>query len=107
VVRTDTNPQLNLLGQFLATALASVCRQAEVASSLVGTVNDVREFIAWRLDGETPGEGEMPHLARGWRAEIVGRTLDDLLEGRLTVSVVDPRSERPLRFEPRNGAAGN
>ena len=31
-------PQLNLLGQFLTPALTSICRQAEVAASMVGTI---------------------------------------------------------------------
>ncbi|HYO26379.1 MAG TPA: HRDC domain-containing protein, partial [Lacipirellulaceae bacterium] len=70
--------QLNLLGQFLTPALTTICRRAEVAASMVGTATDVRDLIAYRFDfgGALP---ETPLLLRGWRAELVGNLLDDLL----------------------------
>jgi ribonuclease D len=39
-------------------------------------------------------------LDRGWRAEVVGRVIDDLLDGKVTVRIKDPRSDDPLSFEP-------
>ena len=42
--------QLNLLGQFLSPALTSICRSANVATSLAGTASDVRDLIAYRLN---------------------------------------------------------
>jgi ribonuclease D len=97
VVRTDNNSQLTLLGQFLSSALSSICRAAEVAPSIVGTASDVRELIAYMLAG---GRGEPPVLARGWRAEVVGQVLEDLLRGKLAIRIQDPESDRPLAFEP-------
>src|SRR5262249_43747731 len=47
--RKNSRPQLNLLGQFLSTALGSICRSAQVAPSLAGTAQDVRDLIAYRL----------------------------------------------------------
>jgi ribonuclease D len=101
IIRTDTNPQLSLLGQFLSSALTSICRAAEVAPSLVGTPNDVRELVNYRLNGVADSEGQTPTLARGWRAEVVGRVIEDLLEGRTSIRITDPHSEHPLVFEQR------
>lgn len=98
-VRRDASPQLAMLGQFLSSALSSICRAAEVAPSLVGTPNDVRDLIAYQL-GEYDGPpGEKPALAEGWRAEVVGQLLDDLLDGKVSIRIRDPRSEQPLAFE--------
>jgi len=94
--RREVPQQLNVLGQFLATALTSICRAARLAPSLVGTANDVRDLIAFRLGY---GPDEPPQLARGWRAEVVGQQLDDLLAGRTSIRIVDPESEEPLEFE--------
>jgi len=70
-----------------------------VAPSLVGTPNDVRDLIAYQL-GEYDGPaGEKPALAEGWRAEVVGQLLDDLLDGKVSIRIRDPRSEQPLAFE--------
>lgn len=99
--RRETPTQLNLLGQFLSAALMSICRAAELAPSIVGTASDVRELVAYRLGlSEGNGAGEPPVLGRGWRAEIVGRQIDELLSGRLAIRIHDPLAAMPLVFEP-------
>ena len=63
--------QLNLLGQFLAPALGTICRRAEIATSMVGTASDVRELIAYRI-GLGNGDHPLPALAVGWRRRSWG-----------------------------------
>ncbi|MGI9457809.1 MAG: ribonuclease D [Aeoliella sp.] len=88
--------QLNLLGQVLVPAITSVCRQANLATSLACTATDIREMIAHQLGfGKSKGE-EPPALAQGWRAELIGSLIDDLLSGRKSIRIDDPRSEHPL-----------
>lgn len=99
--RRPVRSQLNVLGQFLATALGSICRSAGVAPSIVGTAQDVRDLIAHHL-GLTDPQEEVPLLATGWRAEVVGKVIDDLISGKLTVSITDPQADEPLAFEPRH-----
>jgi len=91
-------PQLPVLGQFLFSALSSVCRQRGLAPALVGTPGDVRELIAYRTGH--PTRGKVPRLARGWRAEIAGPMFDDLLAGKLSIRIGDPNSDHPLVIEP-------
>jgi ribonuclease D len=94
----EPSPQLSVLGQFLFSALGSLCRQVELAPSLVGTPNDIRDLIGYRTghgQSETP-----PLLARGWRAGIVGQLFEDLLAGRKSVRIADATSDSPLVFEP-------
>ncbi|MFI4876832.1 MAG: ribonuclease D [Blastopirellula sp. JB062] len=90
--------QYGVLGQFLAAALGSICREARVAPSLACTVQDVRDLIAYHMDGAP----ESPSLAQGWRAEVVGKTIEDLLDGSLVVRVDDPRATEPLAFDRRS-----
>jgi ribonuclease D len=98
----ETPPQLAMLGQFLSSALGSICRQAHLAPSLVGTPSDVRELILYRTAAEN--NPEPPLLARGWRADVVGRLFEDLLEGKKAIRIGDPMSEHPLVIEPVNPA---
>jgi ribonuclease D len=99
--RTKSRPQLNLLGQFLSTALGSICRRAEVAPSLAGTAQDVRDLIAYRLELGGFDNGDVPTLARGWRAEVVGQVIDHLLAGDVAIRIGDPLDDEPLVFERR------
>jgi ribonuclease D len=95
--------QLNLLGQFLSPALSSICRSANVATSLAGTATDVRDFIAYRLGFTGAEDHELPLLAIGWRAELIGRLIEDLLAGKKSIRIEDPISEHPLAFDSVGG----
>ncbi len=94
-------PQLAVLGQFLATAVAGVCRQMHLAPALVGTSSDMRDLLAYKL-GYWDGDDErMPLLAAGWRAEVVGSLVDDLLSGKASLRIGDVRSHDPLVIDRR------
>ena len=90
--------QVTVLGQFLTTALTSICRETRLAPSIVGTAQDVRDLVAYEL-GYMSGDDEVPRLARGWRAEVIGNSLQDLLQGKVSIRIEDPKSDHPLRFE--------
>src|SRR5690606_36564406 len=100
VIRRETSVQATMLGQFLSSALSSICRDRQVAASLVGTASDVRELIAHRLGELNEAQHGPPALVQGWRGEVVGRLLDDLLAGRVAMRITDPSSPQPLSFEP-------
>lgn len=82
--------------QFANTALGIICRKENIAPSLVGTMQDIRDLVGWRL-GICPKENK-PLLANGWREKIVGQTIDQLLEGKLSIQITDPKSDFPLEF---------
>ncbi|MBN1853864.1 MAG: HRDC domain-containing protein [Pirellulales bacterium] len=95
----DLPPQLNLLGQFLTPALASLCRKENIAVSLVGTASDVRDLVAYRLGYHTAKSSKQPILATGWRSEFIGHLIEDLLAGRKSIRIDDPASNHPLSIE--------
>jgi ribonuclease D len=101
----ESSPQLSVLGQFLFAALGSICRQAELAPNLVGGPNEIRELIAYRIARQQQNR-RVPQLARGWRAEFVGRLFDDLLAGQIAVRVAHADSDHPLVFERVEGESG-
>ena len=90
-------PQLAMLGQFLAPAVAGMCRQMHLAPALVGTSSDMRDLLSYKLgyyDDERP-----PLLATGWRSQVVGSLVDDLLAGRAALRIGDIKSHDPLVIE--------
>lgn len=98
-IRRAPMPQLSVLGQFLFSALGSICRQTSLSPGLVGTPSDVRELIAYRNGRKLAPDQLPPRLSCGWRAEVVGHLFDDLLAGRKAIRIADPDSEHPLVFE--------
>ncbi|MBM3954729.1 MAG: ribonuclease D [Planctomycetes bacterium] len=97
--------QLAVIGQFLVTAINGLCRQVSIAPALVGTAGDMRELLSWKLgyyDGDRP-----PLLATGWRAEVVGDLVDDLLAGRAGLRIADVTASDPLVIERFAGAVSS
>ena len=99
--RHDDGPGVTMIVNLLAAALANCCAQKKVATSLVGTTNDLKELIRWNQQ-DRPASGR-PHLASGWRDEVCGETLLDVLSGRRALRVTDPLSDVPVVVEPVPG----
>jgi ribonuclease D len=86
-----------MLTQFLSAALAYICRTKHIAPAIVATSDDLRDFVKYRLDTKNT-DVDPPSLTIGWRAEIVGKELDQLLEGKLAMVLDKPDSEMPIKF---------
>ena len=91
-----------VIGQLLGLALANRCAELNVAMSLVGKTSDLRHLVRWHAYGER--EGDQPRLTQGWRAEVCGDLLTDVLNGKISLRVADPQSDHPLVFERRDEA---
>jgi ribonuclease D len=89
----------HVLGQLLGLALANRCAELNVAVPLVGKSADLRQLVRWHVYGER--SGEPPRLMQGWRAEVCGDLLSDVLDGKIALRVSDPQSDHPLTFERR------
>jgi ribonuclease D len=98
--RHDEGPGLTMVVSLLAAALAQCCAQHKVAPGLVGAASDLRSLVRWYTQGQP--EDQRPELARGWRHEVCGAALIDVLAGHVALRVADPRSDVPVTLEPRH-----
>jgi ribonuclease D len=95
--RYGTGQPPGMVTQFLGAALSYICKSRQIAPSIVGTAEDLRDFVLYRTERQPP-DVPPPALLEGWRASIVGRYLDDLLKGKLGLALSDAKEEMPLRF---------
>lgn len=98
IIKRSVPNQVTVLGQFLTTALTSICREKQLAPSIVGTAQDVRDLVGFEL-GYHPKDEDPPRLAAGWRADVIGNSLRNLLQGKIAIRIQDPLSDHPLRFD--------
>ncbi len=96
--RHDDGPGLSMVISLLAATLTHSCAAAGLAPALVGTQSDLKDLVRWQLDG-CP-EARRPALARGWRKDVCGLTLLDVLTGRRSLRVADPLSDVPVALDP-------
>lgn len=97
LVSRDDPVQVQVLGQLASIVANSLAAQEQVDNALLATTADVQDVVRWHLGLLDT----RPEVLEGWRGEILGRPLLDLLEGRSTIRVADSRSRNPLRIEPR------
>lgn len=90
-------PVDDVLSKLLSLALANRCADMNLSMSLVGTMSDIDELIRWHVVDKQ--QTAIPKLMDGWRAEVCGDLLTDLLDGKVSLRVNNPRSDAPLRFD--------
>ncbi len=99
--RHDEGPGLSMVVSLLAAGLNHCCARHQVAPGLVGTTSDLKELIRWHAEGLS--DSRRPALATGWREEVCGKTLLDVLSGRRALRVVDAMAEVPVALDPVDG----
>jgi ribonuclease D len=89
----------SMLTQFLSAAMAFICHHKHISPALVATADDLRDFVQFRLEPDHQPE-TLPALLNGWRADLVGHELDELLAGKLAIVLDNPKSPIPIKFMP-------
>ncbi len=71
----------------LASVLLRVrCDDADIAPELVATRGDLERYVEALVTGADDVDGHP--LARGWRAELAGGAVRDLVEGRIAIAAI-------------------
>jgi ribonuclease D len=87
--------------KILSAALIHVAQQANVAPSLLGGNDDLKDFVRYVLE---PDEKEPPpKLAQGWRKEVCADYLRDLIHGKVHLRISPEGGKLTLAFEDRKG----
>ncbi len=96
--RRDARISSAMVVDVLAAALAWCCTNSKVAVGLTGTHSDLRELALWHVEGRRPDR--VPALLHGWRAEVCGRTLLDVISGRVALRIGDIEGDVPIEVVP-------
>jgi ribonuclease D len=102
--RYDEGPGLPMVVSLLQAALGRCCVEQRIAASLVGTSSDLKELVRWHAAGYP--ETWRPALSEGWRGEVCGRTLIDVLSGRCALRIDDPTADVPVALVDSPGCEG-
>ncbi|MBR5627522.1 MAG: HRDC domain-containing protein, partial [Thermoguttaceae bacterium] len=93
---TRAYPQYTAAVQFFMMILGQFANKKNIPIKLLASSQDVRNFIAW-TEGTLP-DGVTCRLLDGWRAELAGELLKNLLNGQIGVSLSRNLEENPLRL---------
>lgn len=97
----EEDPELGVTADLLAVMMRRLAREASIATSYLGTKKEIARLIHRVRDGREH-EGEL-RLLQGWRYELAGEKLVQLLRGEIALSV-DP-SHYHVKLEQRPSKA--
>lgn len=100
--RPDDLPGMAMITSLLNAAMAHRAARNQISGGLLGTTSDLKALVRWHLGGRPAGRE--PDLVVGWRAEVVGGPLLDVLDGRLALRIDGLDSEVPVALEPVHDA---
>jgi ribonuclease D len=83
----DEDSQLKLTIDLMMVLVKLRAKEAKIGASYLATKRDLNDMAY----GHAEREDDRGRLAEGWRYELIGRDLADLLDGRLTLAT-DPKS---------------
>ena len=95
--RRDDGPGGSMVVSLLNAALTQIAAGKKVAASLLGTTADLKEVVRWHVAGRP--EGRPPALLEGWRGEVCGQTILDVVAGKRALRIVDPEAEVPIAVD--------
>ena len=97
VERRDDGPGGSMVVSLLNAALTQIAAGNKVAASLLGTTADLKEVVRWHV-ARRP-ESYRPALLEGWRGEVCGQTILDVVAGKRALRIVDPEAEVPVAVD--------
>ena len=95
--RRDDGPGGSMVVSLLNAALTQIAAGNKVAASLLGTTADLKEVVRWHV-ARRP-ESYRPALLEGWRGEVCGQTILDVVAGKRALRIVDPEAEVPVAVD--------
>ncbi len=95
--REDASSEEQVVAKLLALSLSNRCAELNVAYTLVATNRDLLELVRYHRLGER--NGAVPRMLDGWREELFGGLLRDVMDGKIAFRVAPRGSAAPLVFE--------
>ena len=95
--REDASSEEQVVAKLLALALSNRCAELNMAYTLVASNRDLLELVRFHRLGER--NGHTPRMLEGWRAELFGGLLLDVMDGKIAFRVAPRGSAAPLVFE--------
>ncbi|MCG3125761.1 MAG: Ribonuclease D [Phycisphaerae bacterium] len=94
----EPTPISKAVVELLSAVARCICDEAGVSHDLVGGPSRIRELIESRENGDAG----TPALLVGWRGELIGRRLIDVLEGRTELLLSGWPARTRLDLRPRS-----
>lgn len=102
--RQESSSDEQVISKLLSLSLANRCAELDISQMIVANNRDLAELVRYHRLGEK--NGTVPRILTGWRKEVCGKLMIDVMDGRTGFRVSPPGSDTPLVFETTGFHAG-
>lgn len=94
--RQESSSDEQVISKLLALSLSNRCAELEISQSLVANNKDLTELVRYHRFGHT--RNGTPRLLEGWRGDVCGQLLIDVMDGKVGFRVGPKDGPTPLEF---------
>ena len=94
--RQEASSDEQVISKLLSLSLANRCAELEISQTLVANNKDLTQLVRYHRFGEK--NGTVPRILDGWRGDVCGKLLIDVMEGKVAFRVSPSGSSTPLEF---------
>lgn len=99
--RQESTSDEQVISKLLSLSLANRCAEMDVSQTLVANNKDLAELVRYYRFSQN-GNG-LPRILDGWRQEVCGQLLLDVMDGKVGFRVAAAGSDTPLEFHYTDG----
>ncbi len=94
--RQESSSDEQVISKLLSLSLSNRCAELDISQTLVANNKDLAELVRHHRFGEQD-EGA-PRILEGWRQEVCGQLLLDVMDGKVGFRVAPASASTPLEF---------
>ena len=94
--RQESSSDEQVISKLLALSLSNRCAELDISQSLVANNKDLTELVRYHRFGHT--RNGTPRLLEGWRGDVCGQLLIDVMDGKVGFRVGPKDGPTPLEF---------
>jgi len=95
--RQESSSDEQVISKLLSLSLSNRCAELDISQTLVANNKDLTELVRHHRFSQN-GKGT-PRILEGWRQDVCGQLLLDVMDGKVGFRVAAPGADTPLEFE--------
>lgn len=94
--RQESTSDEQVISKLLSLALANRCAELDISQTLIANNKELAELVRYHRFGDR--DSGTPRILEGWRAEVCGQLLVDVMDGKVGFRVANAKNGTPLEF---------
>lgn len=94
--RQESSSDEQVISKLLSLSLSNRCAELDISQTLVASNKDLAELVRYHRFREN--NNGTPGILEGWRGDVCGKLLIDVMDGKVGFRVAAPNASTPLEF---------